>query len=511
MSQARRAEDKLCRGLGEQLAALAAGELAPQAAERLWQHLQGCEACRQQREALQAALRALQAVPEVEPPPGALEAVLARLGTCPAPAALAARYRRPLSFSVSAAASLIVGLLLATVALRPYWHPGGRGGSWPASAPGWERGRVSAESGLGAAGFGWGEPRRGALSPARAGDAGGRGLPGEARRGSTSRAEGAEPPPAACARARALPPPLTGRRGGGERLARAVGGRSSFRPSAIKANRVTRPGPARKAAPLPSLDTVGGVSGGMARGGPAAARSELGKSAGEIGAEAGWVRESSPALALPRARALGAGSGAAAAPARERWSVADQFWQIRVEVPQPLVQGVAGSLGVVIVGRAPLAGLRLQVTDASGGPLGAPIEVGLVPEGQRMDLTVPVTAPAAGKMEAVVTVEAVTPALRTSIPVVLWVSRHPPASGEPTVALALREVPLGQAAATIAHQAHCEVEVAEALAEAVVDADFSQPLPVGVVLELLAEQVGGRVERTASGFRLVEAGKDAGP
>jgi hypothetical protein len=128
-----------------------------------------------------------------------------------------------------------------------------------------------------------------------------------------------------------------------------------------------------------------------------------------------------------------------------------------------------------------------------------------------MDLTVPVTAPAAGKMEAVVTVEAVTPALRTSIPVVLWVSRHPPASGEPTVALALREVPLGQAAATIAHQAHCEVEVAEALAEAVVDADFSQPLPVGVVLELLAEQVGGRVERTASGFRLVEAGKDAGP
>jgi ferric-dicitrate binding protein FerR (iron transport regulator) len=71
--------------------------------------------------------------------------------------------------------------------------------------------------------------------------------------------------------------------------------------------------------------------------------------------------------------------------------------------------------------------------------------------------------------------------------------------------MALRDVPLRRALAEISRDTGAKITVATKLADLTVDADFADPIPLEAALRLLAEQVGGTVERTPDGaYRVME-------
>ena len=190
------------------------------------------------------------------------------------------------------------------------------------------------------------------------------------------------------------------------------------------------------------------------------------------------------------------------------WAVSDQFWQIRVDVPHDVRAGEAASLGVMVAGRATLAGLWLRARDSTGQWLGEAVEVQQLMKGQSATVSIPVTLRTPGRHDIVVVVRAEVPELQTEIPVTLAVKPAPP-KRQAEVSGVFREVPLHQVVAALAKQAGMgQVEVPRSLADVAVDVDFSNPVPLEAALRILAEQVGAKVEKTERGYRFVaEEGK----
>ncbi|MCX7597527.1 MAG: hypothetical protein N2512_01475, partial [Armatimonadetes bacterium] len=63
-----------------------------------------------------------------------------------------------------------------------------------------------------------------------------------------------------------------------------------------------------------------------------------------------------------------------------------------------------------------------------------------------------------------------------------------------------------EAAAALARRGRVTVEVDDALANLTVDCNFADPIPVETALELLVEQVGGRLEKRPDGVYHIGTG-----
>ncbi len=483
-----------CRWVAERLPAYEAGELDADERRRVQEHLATCPLCRAELQRLQQAMGALRVAGEVEPPEGAIEQVLFALNREPAPRVIARRRRLWRLASAGAAATLLVGLFFAAMVLKGYVGAGPRRGSELQMAEPRElyqqMGRVAQPQ----------LPEQPAGAP-----------PGSPLRVSPPPGSPAHPPKAKAA-------PLT--RPSGEPVTEAAksgGGQPSSRPVAIKPGAI-RPGPARKAVPPkhPSAKVAAKARAGVQAAKPPETKGKQ-VAPGVLGAPGRVEAVPSPAAppgagggpapSGPRAMSLSEHRAAALPP--EGWAVSDDFWQIRIDVPEKLTAGKPANLGVVVAGRAALAGLWLRVKAPDGTWLGDAVEVQALGEGETKTISLPFTPRSPGGQTVIVVVRTEVPQLYTEIPVRVKVAREQPrADGE--VSGVFREVPLRQAATALAHQAGADVEVPDEIAQVAIDADFSTPLPLKAALQILAEQVGAKLERTQTGFRfVVEVENDA--
>lgn len=223
----------------------------------------------------------------------------------------------------------------------------------------------------------------------------------------------------------------------------------------------------------------------------------------EYTAPAGPAAAAKAAVPMSLPRSL-AGPGQPAGGGGEAgWTVSDQFWQLRVEPPRQVVEKQPASVGLIIRGRAALSTVDAWVADEQDRPLGQAVRIPLIEADQQLDVSLSVLASTPGMLRASVVVRSQDPVWTTRIPLTLRVR---PASQQPapdTIAIVLREVPLRKAVAMIAKAAALEVSVSDELADLVVDADFSEPIPAEAALRLLAEQVGGTLVAGDGGYEIV--------
>jgi hypothetical protein len=109
--------EETCRDVRALLSELLEDELAPDARARALDHLDGCDACRAELEALKRTLEALRALPREEPPAALLERIERRLGPPGAPARGRGRFR----FRRHAVAMLLaVGIVVGIIRVLPH-------------------------------------------------------------------------------------------------------------------------------------------------------------------------------------------------------------------------------------------------------------------------------------------------------------------------------------------------------------------------------------------------------
>ncbi|MBC7286770.1 MAG: zf-HC2 domain-containing protein [Armatimonadetes bacterium] len=499
-----------CRWTQRQLAEYVSGELSAAKAERCRRHLQRCEVCREELERLTKALRLLRAAGQIEPPADAVERVLASLGAEPDPLVIA-RHRQVFRLATAgAAASLLCGLFIVAALITR--APTGSGlpmsASQPEHATGVQPGPAlpvdASRSAVGTIGeVGRKDSSRIAGGVPRTENTGTGGVsPSASARGAAERHPSRAPEPRTDASNRGQP---------------------STRPVAIKRG-ATGPGPAQEAVPLalapPSPSALAQESPTSAEKLAPPERVETGPKAAAARREAASARERAPAIAgspaeashgtaelPPRPMTLG-GAGASGGEAG-RWAVSDQFWQIRVDVPRAVVAGSASAIGVVILGRASLAGVQLRVRAESGAWLGDAVEIPLVSEAKRVEASVPFRVDGEGVHRAALVVRAEAPAVLTDIPIELRVIKAESSGSQGLVSAVLREVPLRRAAEALGRQAGVMVDVPDTIGNVAVDADFSTPTPIEAALRILAEQVGASLERTDLGFRFVTKASEA--
>ena len=228
---------------------------------------------------------------------------------------------------------------------------------------------------------------------------------------------------------------------------------------------------------------------------------------GGQGGGAGVFGEAAAKAAAPGARHRTlAAPAAAGGPAEPTVSiVTEPFWHLRVEAPARLVVGVPAEFGLTIEGRESLFAVVAGVQDSEGRPLGREVELPLVEKGRRVQASLPATMQKAGLQEVAAVLEAEQPPVKTRV--TMMVEVQPAAPPEtPMVSLVLRDVPLREAAAAVARRGRITVEVDEALANLTVDCNFADPIPVETALELLVDQVGGRLEKRPDGTYHIGAG-----
>lgn len=246
-----------------------------------------------------------------------------------------------------------------------------------------------------------------------------------------------------------------------------------------------------------------------ARAGGMAGMAAGGAGAGAPAGPAGPLAAAAPAeVSLPSARRVhtlgGPGPTTAELRAGLFTTVSDKYWQIRVEAPHPVFAGQRADFGLLFDGRETLTSVRAVVIGPSGRELGKPVDIALIPSGGEVQASVSFMIPKAGHADVAVSIEADHPVLRTRIPISLDVEAAPVAPA-PVVKMALRDVPLRRALAEISRDTGAKITVATKLADLTVDADFADPIPLEAALRLLAEQVGGTVERTPDGaYRVME-------
>lgn len=481
-----------CWWVRERLAALASGDLSAEEQDACRAHLEHCDVCSRESAQTRAALDALRAVAEVAPPPGAMEKLLWHLETLPVPARASA-WQGWLSWS-AAAATVVAGIMVVLVLQRGGVGMRVAGGvaTGPAAVssaegrvPSVEKGAVPAPVAPGSKLSG-GRPskRPGAIlraagpSPAREAAP----LPSKARKSPAYARQPSLAPPAqrsALPRSPAVPggvEPVPAPKRGSADL-----GEPSEAPAATAAQR----------APMPAL----------AERGMAGASEEPGAGAG-TGPTEQQLLKAAPGT---RPRVLAATASAAGPAGPNVSTVSEPFWHLRVEAPARLVVGLPAQFGLTIDGRESLVAVRAGVQEDEGRPLGREVELGLVEKGRRVQVSLPATMQKPGRQQVAVALEAEQPPVKTRV--TMTVEAQPPPSPEPPmVSLVLRDVPLREAAAALARRGHVTVDVEETLADLTVDCNFADPIPVETALELLAEQVGGRLDKRPDGTYHIGAG-----
>ncbi len=514
MSDSRRMQSFSCKRVRADLAAYAADDLDAQLMVSFEAHLAACAGCAAALAELEASLVALRAEAEVEPPPHAMDRLLWHLSTLPAPA----KRRRwaPIAGLSTIAAVVVVGVVLTIVTLNHQplstsmpaserkaavtgSAPGGMTSAPPAAPSASGEMTAAAPSAGGATNSLGGQPSSG-QSPASAGSAAGPAQrPAPLTQSSRPpRAVGPVPRPVPVVPPAPLPMPAAKGAVGG----RSAGGGAAGSAAGVAAEKSAAPGP-----PFRAMDAARGAAGGMPGGaagpaGPPGAPAPLAATAGA--GMAGPAAEEAAAPAARRAHVLGGPGPTAQELTSGLYTVSDKYWQIRVEVPRPVVAGQRADFGLLFEGRETLTSVRAVVIGPSGRALGKPVDIALIPASGQVQASVSFTIPKAGHAEVAVSVEADHPVLRTRIPISLDVEA-PPAATAPDVKMALRDVPLRRALAVISRDTGVKILVDPNLADLTVDADFADPLPLEAALRLLAEQVGGTVERTPDGaYRVME-------
>lgn len=526
------------------LAEFVRGEMDEARAEACRRHLEKCSACRFEAARLTEALSALKQVPLPSPPERALERLLHEVHTLPDPVSRVwSPLRAPLVLGV--AASLLVGIFIVAVVwqrqgLVPPWdspaaqgQAASRGMAWSERAAPGPADRaftpdVSSQS-VATAGseaaklpsVPAGERTAGIPSapvgvrPA-ASDGGFGGQPSHRPSNATGGAAGLGPAREAAPPQLEAGPPVATSVARTSRSTDTVA-LAPMKPAAVpergrqpeQSSVVQDAAQSRPVAPAEALAPAGPEGGvemrPVERKGPAAPRMAPG--AAPSTSAAGYGDRSS----APRAKTLSAPVGAlglAGPDGSQAWTVSDDFWQIRVDVPEKLVEKTEGSLGLTLRGRADLTGVHAHVEDCEGVALGPAIHVAALPRGKQIEASLPVLPPQPGRLDMAVVVAAEEPQWHTDIPVSVSVEPRPRGNAERPVALVLREVALKTAATAIGRAAGIEVQVPDNMAELVVDADFGQPIPAKAALEVLAEQVDAELVATDQGFRFTKDERD---
>lgn len=483
--------DRSCRWVRERLAALASGDLPAGEQSACRAHLEHCDGCSRELAQAEVALEALRGVEEVVPPPDAMERLLWHLETLPIPAKSLA-WRGWLSWS-AAAATVVAGVMVVLVLQRGAagMRAAGEVAVGPAVVSSAEGRAPSIEKGAAPAPVAPGSELSGGRPSTRPGAVSQAAGPSPAREAAplTSQARKPASParhPGVVSPARAAPP--------------ASAGPSTVQPASAPERASTElSGPSE----APVVDTAEeAFAPALAERGMAGAPGALGAGGGTGAAEGPSLKAAGPGT-RPRTLAARTAPGAPAGPSVT--TVSEPFWHLRVEAPARLTVGMPAEFGLTIEGRESLVAVRAGVQDSEGRPLGREVELALVEKGRRVQASLSATMQKPGPQQVAVALEAEQPPVKTRVTLVVDV-QPPPCPEPPMVSLVLREVPLREAAAALARRGRIAVEVDDALADLTVDCNLADPIPVETALGLLAEQVGGRLEKMPDGTYHIGAG-----